>query len=190
MTTLETRIYSHPPLPLADISPLEMLILTNVLECSETEEGLVLFTDVGPTNPIRVRRGEPGRRVWRLSAKRRGSGQRLHRRPYPRPSAGRGQHGRRRCDDRHRSKPLPVAVCGAGHRRAITGSARGRRDPVDEPPLAPSGQFWRRRFADHREGRPSRHKRRYSRPVQTSGQGHPSCHIGGSFLSGQQCSGR
>ncbi|MBW9075052.1 MULTISPECIES: hypothetical protein [Agrobacterium] len=58
MTTLETRIYSYPPLPLADISPLEMLILTNVLECSETEEGLVLFTDVGPTNPIRVRRGE------------------------------------------------------------------------------------------------------------------------------------
>ncbi len=58
MTTLETRIYSHPPLPLAGISPLEMLILTNVLECSETEEGLVLFTDVGPTNPIRVRRGE------------------------------------------------------------------------------------------------------------------------------------
>lgn len=58
MTTLESRIYSHPPLPLADISPLEMLILTNVLECSETEEGLVLFTDVGPTNPIRVRRGE------------------------------------------------------------------------------------------------------------------------------------
>lgn len=56
MTTLETRIYSHPPIPLADISPLEMLILTNVLECSETEEGLVLFTDVGPTNPIRVPR--------------------------------------------------------------------------------------------------------------------------------------
>lgn len=58
MTTLETRIYSHPPLPLAGISPLEMLILTNVLECSETEEGLVLFTDVGPTNRIRVTRGE------------------------------------------------------------------------------------------------------------------------------------
>ncbi len=58
MTTLETRIHSHPPLPLADISLLEMLILTNVLECSETEEGLVLFTDVGPTNPIRVPRGE------------------------------------------------------------------------------------------------------------------------------------
>lgn len=58
MTTLETRIYSHPPLPLADISPLEMLILTNVLECSETDEGLVLFTDVKPANPIRVPRGE------------------------------------------------------------------------------------------------------------------------------------
>jgi hypothetical protein len=58
MTTIETRIYSHPPIPLADISPLEMLILANVLECSETEEGLVLFTDVGPTNPINVPRGE------------------------------------------------------------------------------------------------------------------------------------
>ncbi|WP_244598688.1 hypothetical protein [Rhizobium tubonense] len=58
MTTLETRIYSHPPIPLANISPLEMLILTNVLECSETQAGLVLFTDVAPTNPVRVARGE------------------------------------------------------------------------------------------------------------------------------------
>jgi hypothetical protein len=58
MTPLETRIYSYPPIPLADISPLEMLILTNVLECSETEEGLVLFTDFGPTNPVRVPRSE------------------------------------------------------------------------------------------------------------------------------------
>lgn len=58
MTTLETRIYSHPPIPLADISPLEMLILTNVLECSETEEGLVLFTDFGPTNPVHLARSE------------------------------------------------------------------------------------------------------------------------------------
>jgi hypothetical protein len=58
MTTLETRIYSHPPIPLADISPLEMLILANVLECSETEAGLVLFTDVGSANPIRVARSE------------------------------------------------------------------------------------------------------------------------------------
>jgi hypothetical protein len=58
MTTLETRIYTYPPIPLADISPLEMLILTNVLECSETDAGLVLFTDFGPTNPIRVVRNE------------------------------------------------------------------------------------------------------------------------------------
>ncbi|CVI63018.1 hypothetical protein CFBP4996_27130 (plasmid) [Agrobacterium leguminum] len=58
MTTLETRIYTYPPIPLADISPLEMLILTNVLECSETDTGLVLFTDFGPTNTIRVARSE------------------------------------------------------------------------------------------------------------------------------------
>ncbi|WP_338811498.1 hypothetical protein V2V90_24550 (plasmid) [Agrobacterium leguminum] len=58
MTTLETRIYTYPPIPRGDISPLEMLILTNVLECSETEAGLVLFTDFGPTNPIRVARSE------------------------------------------------------------------------------------------------------------------------------------
>jgi hypothetical protein len=58
MTTFETRIYSRPPIPLADIGPLEMLILTNVLECSKTEEGLVLFTDFGPTNPVRVVRSE------------------------------------------------------------------------------------------------------------------------------------
>lgn len=56
MTSLETRIYSWPPVPLADISPLEMLILTNVLECSQTDAGLVLFTDLGPANPIRVAR--------------------------------------------------------------------------------------------------------------------------------------
>ena len=58
MTSPETRIYSWPPIPLADISPLEMLILTNVLECSETDAGLVLFTDLGPANPIRVARGD------------------------------------------------------------------------------------------------------------------------------------
>lgn len=56
MTNLETRIITHPPIPLADITPLEMLVLTNVLECSETEAGLVLFTDFGPTNPINVKR--------------------------------------------------------------------------------------------------------------------------------------
>lgn len=58
MTNLETRIITHPPIPLADITPLEMLLLTNVLECSETDAGLVLFTDFGPTNPINVKRHE------------------------------------------------------------------------------------------------------------------------------------
>ncbi|MNL54320.1 hypothetical protein D3C87_1776440 [compost metagenome] len=58
MTTLETRIYTHPPIRLADIRPLEMLILTNVLESSQTEDGLVLFTDVGPANPVQVPRSE------------------------------------------------------------------------------------------------------------------------------------
>jgi hypothetical protein len=58
MTTLETRVYTYPPIPLADVSPLEMLILTNVLECSETDAGLVLFSDFGPTNSIRVVRSE------------------------------------------------------------------------------------------------------------------------------------
>lgn len=51
MTTLETRIYTYPPIPLADISPLEMLILTNVLECSETEAGLICSQISG--RPIR-----------------------------------------------------------------------------------------------------------------------------------------
>jgi hypothetical protein len=58
MTNLEIRVITHPPIPLSDITPLEMLVLTNVLECSESEAGLVLFTDVGPTNPINVKRYE------------------------------------------------------------------------------------------------------------------------------------
>ncbi|CAK7260928.1 MULTISPECIES: hypothetical protein [unclassified Shinella] len=56
MTKLETQIYTHPPIPFADITPLEKLVLTHVLECSETDAGLVLFTDVGPNNPISVKR--------------------------------------------------------------------------------------------------------------------------------------
>ena len=56
MTNLETRIFTYPPIPLADITPLEKLVLTHVLECSETEAVLVLFTDIGPVNPIRVNR--------------------------------------------------------------------------------------------------------------------------------------
>jgi hypothetical protein len=56
MANLETRIYAYPPIPLADITPLEKLVLTHVLECSESEAGLVLYTDVGPVNPINVKR--------------------------------------------------------------------------------------------------------------------------------------
>lgn len=56
MNNLETRIYTYPPIPLADITPLEKLVLIHVLECSETEAGLVLFTDFGPINPISVKR--------------------------------------------------------------------------------------------------------------------------------------
>lgn len=56
MNNLETRIYTYPPIPLAYITPLEKLVLTHVLECSETEAGLVLFTDFGPINPISVKR--------------------------------------------------------------------------------------------------------------------------------------
>ena len=56
MTKLETQIYTHPPIPFADITPLEKLVLTHVLECSETDAGLVLFTDTGPNNPISVKR--------------------------------------------------------------------------------------------------------------------------------------
>lgn len=67
MTALETRIYTHPPVPLADISPLEHLILTHVLECSETEDGLVLFTDLGSVNPVPINRTALIS-AWRASA--------------------------------------------------------------------------------------------------------------------------
>lgn len=56
MTKFETQIYAHPPILLADITPLEKLILVHVLECSESDGGLVLFTDCGAANPISVRR--------------------------------------------------------------------------------------------------------------------------------------
>jgi hypothetical protein len=38
------------------VTPLEKLMLTHVLESSDTDAGLVMFTDVGPINPIRVKR--------------------------------------------------------------------------------------------------------------------------------------
>lgn len=58
MTDIETRITSYPPIPLCDLTPLDRLVLSHVLDCSETDESFVLFTDLGPTNPIRVRRGD------------------------------------------------------------------------------------------------------------------------------------
>ncbi|MBB4273629.1 hypothetical protein GGE12_001383 [Rhizobium mongolense] len=42
MTNIESRIIWHPPIHLADITPLERLVLTNVLEFSETEAGTVV----------------------------------------------------------------------------------------------------------------------------------------------------
>ena len=56
MTNLEIQIHTHPPIPHADVTPLEKLMLTHVLECSETYIGFVLFSDVGPINPITVKR--------------------------------------------------------------------------------------------------------------------------------------
>ncbi|HEV7248143.1 MAG TPA: hypothetical protein VGN93_14260 [Shinella sp.] len=67
MTKLETRIYIHPPIPLADFTPLEKLVLTHVLECSEADVGLVLFSDVGSNNTISVKR-KPLREAFRASA--------------------------------------------------------------------------------------------------------------------------
>lgn len=43
MTNIETRIFTYPPIPLADMTSLETHALTHVLERSETETGLVLF---------------------------------------------------------------------------------------------------------------------------------------------------
>lgn len=58
MSNLEIRITSYPPIPLCDLTPLDRLVLSHVLDCSETDEGFVLFTDLGPTNPICVQRAD------------------------------------------------------------------------------------------------------------------------------------
>lgn len=58
MTNIEASIICHPPIPLAHITPLETLVLTNALECREIEAILVPFTDFGAMHPIRVRRHE------------------------------------------------------------------------------------------------------------------------------------
>jgi hypothetical protein len=58
MTCLQTKITTYPALPIADITPLEKLILSKVLDCAEIDEGLELYTDTGPMNPIVVSRRE------------------------------------------------------------------------------------------------------------------------------------
>jgi hypothetical protein len=58
MTCLQTKITTYPALPIVDISPLEKLILSKVLDCAEIDEGLELYTDTGPMNPIVVSRRE------------------------------------------------------------------------------------------------------------------------------------
>lgn len=58
MTCLQTKIATYPALPIADITPLEKLILSKVLDCAEVDGGLELYTDTGPMNPIVVSRRE------------------------------------------------------------------------------------------------------------------------------------
>jgi len=58
MTCLQTKITTYPALPIADITPLEKLILFKVLDCAEIDGGLELYTDTGPMNPIVVSRRE------------------------------------------------------------------------------------------------------------------------------------
>lgn len=58
MTCLQTKITTYPALPIADITSLEKLILSKVLDCAEIDGGLDLYTDTGPMNPIVVSRRE------------------------------------------------------------------------------------------------------------------------------------
>lgn len=58
MTCLQSKITTYPALPIVDISPLEKLILSKVLDCAEVDGGLEFYTDTGPMNPIVVSRRE------------------------------------------------------------------------------------------------------------------------------------
>lgn len=58
MAYLQTKITTYPTLPIADISPLEKLILSRVLDCAEIDGGLELYTDTGPMNPVVVSQRE------------------------------------------------------------------------------------------------------------------------------------
>lgn len=56
MTHVQTKITTYPPLPTMDITALEKLILSKVLDYAESETGVELYTDAGPMNPVAVTR--------------------------------------------------------------------------------------------------------------------------------------
>lgn len=58
MTCLQSKITTYPALPIADITPLEKLILFKVLDYAEIDGGLELYADTGAMNPIVVSRRE------------------------------------------------------------------------------------------------------------------------------------
>ncbi|CAM5291374.1 hypothetical protein ATER59S_00545 [Aquamicrobium terrae] len=58
MAYLQTKVTTFPALPSTDVTPLEKLILSKVLDCVETDEGFELYTDDGPMNPVVVSQGE------------------------------------------------------------------------------------------------------------------------------------
>jgi len=58
MAHLQAKITTFPALPSTDVTPLEKLILSKVLDCVETDEGFELYTDDGPMNPVVVTQRE------------------------------------------------------------------------------------------------------------------------------------
>ena len=58
MTGLQTKITTYPALPAADVTALEKLILSKVLDHAESENSIEFYTDTGPKNPVAVTRQE------------------------------------------------------------------------------------------------------------------------------------
>lgn len=56
MTCIESRIIILPTIPQDDVTILEQLILDEVLEISETPDGVMIFTDIGPSQTVTVPR--------------------------------------------------------------------------------------------------------------------------------------
>ncbi|AEH82128.1 hypothetical protein [Sinorhizobium meliloti] len=117
MTNIEGSVICHPPIPLAHITPLETLVLTNALECREIEAILVPFTDFGAMHPIRVRRHELNE-AFRASAPHVDSALNIFIAsriiPHHCPSARPVRRRRYGSVSRHRLERIPVAVRGAG----------------------------------------------------------------------------